>query len=213
MATTTATTTLHCGSSPMTALPVPALFPFPTESLYATPEESSAAEKRLYADEVLPPPDDWELHRSKPMAFPTQTVGEWLRDELCGVQNWMLCLVVTLAEAAYGRVVASYPWRERALMAAYLPRLVSEASDCVTRGRTHPILRGDVDAILPSLRVLVPTRSEQLAVEADLRAYLGERPPLSRLQAYEAIYAMVTSGRYAVSPATRALFCRVFAPS
>lgn len=178
------------------AAPLPPLaFPFPVEA--------------LYADETLGPPDAWEWSAHWP-APPATTVRAYVEGAMAGLQDYVVCATRALAEAAYDRALAAYPWRERARLEAAVPALVTDAVAKVASGAVPAILRGDVDALLPPVGALVRTTGERHAVASDLHAHLGDRPPLSRLEVYETLYALVVAGER-VSPASRALFHRVFA--
>ena len=129
-----------------------------------------------------------------PVPVPSKSinVGAWIQGQVLGVQDWLQKATLTAADAAFRKVIDSYPWREKSLMQATVPILLSEIKTKVISGNSDFNSLGNVD------RVLIPLKN--FVTEADGKILMQEIIvykkciPTSLLEVYEAVYDMVVNG-------------------
>ena len=148
------------------------------------------------------------LYRRPTQPPPTPTCVEWCMGQGRQMDAFLFQCLETLGTALYHHVIDAYPWRDGSLMRAAVPRLVQEACDRMARREDEPLLLGNVDAILPPLAPAM-TSVERFAVMSDLHTYLG-RMPITGLEVYETLYAVMADHERSLCLSTRALFHAVF---
>jgi hypothetical protein len=131
----------------------------------------------------------------------------WINEQVNGGNEWMTVYTLTLASQAYNHVLDAYPWRDHEAMKALIPHLISQVLQHVASGGIHPVIKGNVDAILPPFdAVLLPF--DQSVVHLEVMSTLGGVQPTSLLHTYEVVHHIGRTQKCRAQ--TRQLFERLF---
>jgi hypothetical protein len=101
---------------------------------------------------------------------------KWLRAQEATIEAWYRVALKNVQMEAYGRLIAGYPWRDKASMRLTADHLLSSTEPC------HVAQELSVDPVLPQIDVSPEAREE---VREILR-----REPASLLEMYEVVYAL-----------------------
>jgi hypothetical protein len=135
------------------------------------------------------------VHLLRPVSPSAATsIQKWIHEQRAGVEEWAAQCARLLAHAMTQRLIDAYPWRAKEQMREAARTLCSKSLIHVHGGAPDPVLgQGNVDHLLPPLPLLLDVASVGKVAQR-LHLYLG-RPPSSRVEAYETIYLLATTGR------------------
>lgn len=134
----------------------------------------------------------------------------WIKQQLEGVHDMALQCTKTLARSCYTRVVEAYPWKSKDAMLSKIDLLVVRAVTNMSLGQTDPVMKGNVDAILPPIHGILPPFDEEY-VRDDILRYRNGVPPDSILDLYETVFRAVHDPNVTTKTATITLYAYLFA--
>lgn len=147
------------------------------------------------------------VHCSPVLPLPKRrNTTDWIKRQIDGVNDWATLCTQQLAQAAYTRVVETYPWREAERMRSLLPVLVLRCVRNVRKAERDEAMQGDVDLILPPMRTYLSSE-QATAVVDEVTRHLGRKAD-SLLETYEVVHHMVELKR--APPPVSYLYSRLF---
>lgn len=124
-----------------------------------------------------------------PEKVPCATIAEFIEAERQSVNDLATACARNFVRAALVAAVSAYPWRQKEQMLASVDFRCAKSVLYTLRGTPDPLMAGNVDEILPSLKGLIDEAAIKQLLQS-VQCTLG-RPARTILEVYETVYHCV----------------------